>query len=1124
LSYVFANLAGMRSDEWVFPHEWYRHRWQRRGSAGLAPIEPDRKAAQTVEQMLTLMPEFVLRVLRNPATEPALARAGQSWLDGDPAAPPAGAAAVAAATGTRSWGERNRYVAFADVWIATRGVRFAAEAAVEFMALVRRDDGHNFAARTGPPPPPVEHMLPAESRNAWGAPDPPLQVALRVRAALAAAPAEVYAETVAALAAQRDAGAFQRVATSVLAPTETAWVEQDLAEAIADKDQYRGTALLTAATTPEQVTALATASYPFAVVRSLALLTTFVDGAGPAAAPTLLRWLDGSTDSDAESRRRVLSVLAALPGEEALRGLVDRVDQKYVRPALLAAAGRFPARALRLLADSAARSTLAELLKAHVLAHPEVVARVLPELSAEAARRIGAITGAAVAVQEAPLSALPPLLADPPWLRRRRTARPLVVSLPPDDSEPILEWRDGERETWWKADFHAYWSNPQEGWAEFGRRVAEGRVRWAEPGHFFVHAPDEQLAREVLAAWQPQHSFDIGRWLLPLVARFELDALPTVLELARRNPADMDVVIGPFAAPALAPIVADWLARLKTMRRPALAWLHRHPAAAVRALLPAALGPAGVPRRQAEQALLALVTAGHQETLRSVAASLGAGAGAAVEVLLATDPLELRPARIPAQPDWAEPGLLPPVLMRDGSGALPASAVAHVVTALAISKPGEPYAGVDVIRAACTPESLAEFGWGLFRRWQGAGMPAKDGWVLDALGLIGDDETVRRLTPVIQAWPGEGGHARAVAGVRVLAAIGSDVALMHLHGVAQRAKFRGLKAAAEEKMAEVAAALGLSPDQLADRLVPGFGLDTRGSMTLDYGPRQFVVGFDEQLRPYAADATGKRLKALPKPGARDDAELAPAAYKAFSGLKKDVRTVAADQIRRLERAMVSGRRWSGHEFRTLFVDHPLLRHIVRRLVWARFDESGEVIGALRVAEDRTFADAHDDPAELPGDATVGVAHPLHLGGTVPDWAGVFADYEILQPFPQLGREVYRLTREEAAGPLLRRFDGRTAPATKVVGLERRGWRREDPQDSGHQGSIELPAGRHEVVVWLDPGINVGDITMFPEQAMREIWVRNASDSRWRTGSRLPLGALGAVLASEVIRDLTEVTS
>lgn len=142
-------------------------------------------------------------------------------------------------------------------------------------------------------------------------------------------------------------------------------------------------------------------------------------------------------------------------------------------------------------------------------------------------------------------------------------------------------------------------------------------------------------------------------------------------------------------------------------------------------------------------------------------------------------------------PGWATPpGLLPPVALRDGSGVLPVEAVANLITVFAISRLDAPYAGVDVVKTACEPVSLAEFRWGLFQRWRMSGASSRDGWVLDMLGLIGDDETVRLLSPLVLAWPGEGGHTKAVAGVAVLAAIGTDVALMHLHGIAERSRFK----------------------------------------------------------------------------------------------------------------------------------------------------------------------------------------------------------------------------------------------------------------------------------------------------------------------------------------------
>nr|BFE61807.1 hypothetical protein GCM10020063_063330 [Dactylosporangium thailandense] len=438
--------------------------------------------------------------------------------------------------------------------------------------------------------------------------------------------------------------------------------------------------------------------------------------------------------------------------------------------------------------------------------------------------------------------------------------------------------------------------------------------------------------------------------------------------------------------------------------------------------------------------------------------------------------------------------------------------------------------GLAIVTRTCTAESLAEFAWSLFQRWQLAGFPSKESWVLDALGFLGDDETVRRLAPLIRAWPGEGGHARAVAGLDVLAEIGSDVALMHLHGIAEKVKFRGLKERAQEKIAEVADALGLSPEQLADRLVPDFGLDPDGTLVLDYGPRRFVVGFDEQLKPYVADEDGKRRKDLPKPGAKDDPQLAPAAAARFAGLKKDVRTVAADQIRRFERAMVLRRRWTPAEFQQFIVEHPLVWHVARRLVWAAYgaaepgEAGGAVLVSLRVAEDRTLAGPGDEPAAIPDGAVIGVAHPLDLGADLAAWGEVFADYEILQPFEQLSRDTQALTEEERQATQLRRQEGLKVPTTTVLGLERRGWRRAAPQDAGVQPAMErdLPGGA-TLMLDLDPGIIVGLVTEFENQTLGTAYILTEGSASWDRRRGLPFGALDAVTASEILRDLREVT-
>jgi hypothetical protein len=1107
-------------DAFELPRAWLRHLRPRRGSAGATAFVPSAAARELIHRMLADEPATVPWVLDQPTTEAPLRAAGLSWAAGDTDAPPAGAAVVAAITEFYRRGNSDDISLFADLWISERGLPFAALAAVEMASMLAVDDSlpprqrHYPSRNVG-----VRYLRAGEPRPGYFA-DMPLQVLLRVRDALAVAPEAEFEQVVASLGAYRTGLPHARAACSVLVP-QADRVEEDVAAAVADADGPRAGMLFYAACTGAQAATLGAFADSWMLLRRRSALVSVADALGAEAGPALFHWVDQDVSAvlGVDGRRWVLEVLSTLPGDDVMRGLIARLDARDVKPALIEAAGRFPARAMRILAEEAAAPAVGELLRVHVLAHRDLADQVVTGLDAVAADRIRAVVDAADAVVTAPLSQVPPVLADPPWQRRTNAVKPPVVAGLTCTDAASVTWLPGEREQWAQSPLRFYHDVPAN-WEEVAAKVTAGSACWWEPDQLFTLAPEE-IARPVLVHWTPRPSWNAEMWMRVTASKYETDALPGLLAVAREKPADYGPLLMPFASPQVVELVADWLARLKSMRRLAQAWLERHPAEAARALVPAALGKAGPARRHAEKVLLHL-PAGH---VRAAAAGYGPEAAVAVDTLLAADPLMAAPSRMPSPPAWAAPALLPPVRLRDGSGALPAEAVGHLVSILMISRPDAPYAGLALVREAVEPADLAEFGWALFQLWQSAGAAPKENWVLDALGLTGDDETVRRLSPLILAWPGEGGHAKAVAGLSMLATIGTGVALMHLHRISQRAKFKGLKTAAVAKMDEVAEGLGLSAEQLADRLVPDFGLDTDGSLRLDYGPRRFVVGFDEQLRPFVTDGDGKRLKALPKPGVRDDAALGDEAYRRFAALKKDVRTVAADQVRRLEQAMVAGRRWTGAEFRELFVGHPLVWHIACRLVWARFDGSGAVVGALRVAEDRSFAGADDEPTTLADDDVVGIAHPLHLGDAVVEWGAMFADYEIMQPFPQLGRQVFALTAEEAAGSRLARFEGVTVPTTKVLGLERRGWQRETPQDAGVQAFIERNLGaRRAIAVELDPGIVVGEIGYFADQKLTAVFLHDGSGSGWGgpVQGRVQLSSLDAITVSEILRDLTEI--
>ena len=346
--------------------------------------------------------------------------------------------------------------------------------------------------------------------------------------------------------------------------------------------------------------------------------------------------------------------------------------------------------------------------------------------------------------------------------------------------------------------------------------------------------------------------------------------------------------------------------------------------------------------------------------------------------------------------------------------------------------------------------SLDQFIWGLFQRWINLGASSKEKWAMQALGLLGSDSTVLQLTPLIRAWPGESQHPRAVLGLQCLRAIGTDGALMQINSIAQKIKYQGLKAKAVKCMEQLAQERGLSREQLEDRIVPDLDLDERGMRTFDYGPRQFTLMMGADLKPVVRDQAGKLKSSLPKPNRKDDPEKASSAQMDWKLVKKQVQEVLKIQGPRLEMAMVTERSWTPQEFRPLLAKHPLMTHLVQRLVWGEFDRTDHLIRTFRVSEDQTYADCEDNEITLEDLHGIRVVHPLHLDGDLRStWVQILGDYEIIPPFPQLDRQIYGLDPDERKAQEINRFKDKPVPSLALVrNLQKLGWQRGRLHDHG----------------------------------------------------------------------------
>ncbi|NHZ88579.1 DUF4132 domain-containing protein [Massilia sp. CCM 8733] len=852
----------------------------------------------------------------------------------------------------------------------------------------------------------------------------------------------------------------------------------------------------------------------------------------------------GAVDALKDGLTHALTVqaLACIGTPEAIIALTQRhceLPPDYLRDA----GRRWPDATMAALSQLIARDHCGperarQFLASVVAAHAHRVPALQPWIPAPAWKVLSVAAAQYITVRDcAASSELPPVLAAPPW-RQPAAQEAAPCALAPITLAALVNWSEDEREQVGEQGARNL-DNETIAHYPLARAVAavsdidaDGSLaRWVE-----CIAPGDYFQRSTRAIVELPAPLNARVWNAVAhmgmchpgyaISRLGLAALPALAAMFERAPARELPLVRHFGAIELAPTVARVFATLKnrTLLAIARSWLLDFPEHAACGLIAPALGHAGEQRDHARQALRMLAASGHAGLLMEVASRYGqANVSAAMRAMLDQSPLQRHPARIGKLPAFWTPLVWTRPLLAASGKALPDEAMDAIGIMLRFPHTDGVYAGVTQIKEACTPESLAEFAWELFRAWTEDDAKGKENWAFYALGLLGDDESARRLTPLVRAWPGQGLHARAVMGLDVLGLIGSDTALMLLNGVAQKLKFKPLQDRAQEKIREIAEARGLSSEELEDRLAPDLGLDEQGTLLLDFGPRQFRAGFDEMLTPFVRDADGKRSAGLPKPKKSDHAELSAQAVKRFKLLKNDARTIAGQQVLRLELAMCAQRRWPVQVFYECMVTHPLVRHLAQRLVWGMYDASGGQLQAcFRVTPEGTLSDAADDAFVLAQGAVVGIAHALSLApADAAAFARLFADYELLQPFAQIGRETYLLDDDEKKHHALGRWNGKVVPTASLLGLLERGWRRGRMQDGGTiLQVVKVLGGGYAATLNFAPGILPGMPGESAEQTLGGVVIAHAGHAGIRDS--VPLSSLDAAAASELIRELARL--
>ena len=258
-------------------------------------------------------------------------------------------------------------------------------------------------------------------------------------------------------------------------------------------------------------------------------------------------------------------------------------------------------------------------------------------------------------------------------------------------------------------------------------------------------------------------------------------------------------------------------------------------------------------------------------------------------------------------------------------------------------------------------------------------------------------------------------------------------------------------------LSSVATRTGQTPEDLAEQAVPTYGLNAGSRLTRTLGPftaTLAITGSTDADLTFSSE--GRTHKSIPAEVKRDHA----AALKELQKTQKDIEKMLPAHKIRLERLLMSERSWSVSDWRTRYLDHPLLSYLSRRLIW-QFDDNG--IKTSGIFHNGQLLSSNGKTLKPRDDSRVSLWHPIaHSAEEVRAWRSFLESEEIRQPFKQAHREIYILTdAERRTRTYSNRFAGHIVRQHQFVALcKQRGWKAsvQGNWDDGGAGmpTLDLP--------------------------------------------------------------------
>jgi hypothetical protein len=396
--------------------------------------------------------------------------------------------------------------------------------------------------------------------------------------------------------------------------------------------------------------------------------------------------------------------------------------------------------------------------------------------------------------------------------------------------------------------------------------------------------------------------------------------------------------------------------------------------------------------------------------------------------------------------------------------------------------------------------------------------------------LVNDD----RLTALVgdaaevcfKKIPGVGPRAPKIgnACLWALANQSGEAALAQISRIKSKAKHASTRSTLEKALNLASEKTGMSAADLEERGVPTNGFQTVGECRVTFDEGTALLQINDRLGVELSwvDNNGKSMKSIP---AAISAK-APEEVKAIKRSQTELKKLLPAHRDRIERLFLQQRTWSPADFRTRYLDHPIIGSLARRIIWSFVLQDGRVNG---IWFRHGFVNHEGKPIKaFDSDTRVTIWHPHDApADQVLGWRAWLEDHEVRQPFKQAHREVYILTdAERQTETHSNRFAAHVIRQHQFSALcQARGWRYklQGDWDSANTPTVELPLWDLRAEFWVEP-IHEGRPFHEREDVGHSGIYLHATTDRVRFTRRgnlnpLPLDQVPSLVFSEVMRDV-----